>query len=78
MSIATRPKRIISPKYTESIEPETTLVPLDRLRCEAPEQAEQPREAPEGRVTADQEAPDAGEGRFETLESEFTHGRSQS
>ncbi len=35
-------------------------------------------EAPEHRVGRYREAPDAGDGRMNVLEQEFTHGRSQS
>jgi hypothetical protein len=48
------------------------------LETEAPERAARRREAPEQWVGQLAEAPDAGEGRSESAEHEFTQGRSQS
>ena len=51
------------------------------IEAEAPDsgiwaaQAEAPETPPRGRTA---EAPDAGDGRMRYLETEFTHGRSQS
>ena len=45
---------------------------------EAPDWGGRVAEAPEARSGRRSEAPDAGEGRMNTLEHEFTHGRSQS
>lgn len=51
--------------------------PVRRIRhAEAPDRGYQNREAPESGYS--REAPDAGEGRASLMESEFTHGRSQS
>ena len=45
---------------------------------EAPDRGESEHEAPEARQERQCEAPDAGDGRANWLEHEFTHGRSQS
>jgi len=51
-----------------------------RKSCEteAPDRGDSDHEAPEARQERPSEAPDAGEGRANWLEHEFTHGRSQS
>ena len=48
------------------------------FETEAPDRGESEPEAPEARRERQWEAPDAGEGRANWLEHEFTHGRSQS
>ncbi len=60
----------------ESSSPES----LHRMsfETEAPDRGECEHEAPEARQERQSEAPDAGDGRANWLEREFTHGRSQS
>ena len=48
------------------------------FETEAPDRGESEHEAPEARQERQSEAPDAGDGRANWLEHEFTHGRSQS
>ncbi len=48
------------------------------FETEAPDRGESEHEAPEARQERQSEAPDAGDGRANWLEREFTHGRSQS
>ena len=48
------------------------------VESEAPERADEVREAPEACFSRRAEAPDAGEGRTQYYEQDFTHGRSQS
>lgn len=62
--------------FPESSSPETP----HRMssETEAPDRGESEHEAPEARQERQSEAPDAGEGRANWLEQEFTHGRSQS
>ena len=45
---------------------------------EAPDRGDLAHEAPEARQERQVEAPDAGDGRANYIEHEFTHGRSQS
>jgi hypothetical protein len=84
VSILTRPRRLTesavpSSACEENFEP-IPAVPAARhdLSAEAPERAACPREAPESRFGRKVEAPDAGLGRADHHEHEFTHGRSQS
>ncbi|HEV3167413.1 MAG TPA: hypothetical protein VGZ22_25610 [Isosphaeraceae bacterium] len=58
-------------------QPEGTTRPNVR-EPEAPDRGDCEREAPEARIGRQAEAPDAGEGRPNILENDFTHGRSQS
>jgi hypothetical protein len=55
-----------------------SVSPAHQVEPEAPERAVQTREAPESRSSRQAEAPDAGEGRSQYYEQDFTHGRSQS
>lgn len=48
------------------------------FETEAPDRGETEHEAPEARQERQCEAPDAGDGRANWLDHEFTHGRSQS
>ena len=70
------------PKASKShIHPEhEPLSPLSRPHPadEAPDWGDPEPEAPEGRLSQIAEAPDAGDSRGSYLETEFTHGRSQS
>lgn len=77
MSIAIRTKRLTEKFSTSSIpEPAFSISSAER---EAPERAVSQREAPESpRTGYHAEAPDAGDGRANYLEHEFTCGRSQS
>lgn len=72
-----RPERSVDDCETESTE-STQILKSPNLRGEAPETSLRRTEPPESREEARSEAPDAGEGRVETLEREFTHGRSRS
>ncbi len=56
----------------------TQVLNRSNVRGEAPENALRQAEPPETRDDGRSEAPDAGEGRCEALEREFTHGRSRS
>ncbi len=76
-SRSTRPERSVDERETEGTESTQILKPSN-LRGEAPETSLRRAEPPETREEAHHEAPDAGEGRVETLEREFTHGRSRS
>ena len=58
------------PKTTTNLDP----TPFRPRPAEAPDRGNS-GEAPEARSS---EAPDAGEGRMNYMEQEFTHGRSQS
>jgi hypothetical protein len=82
MATLTRKKRP-KQKGTTTAKPVFVKFPA-KLEIEAPDQGERnrEREAPEnptlhGRLMA-REAPDAGIGRPSPLDSDFTHGRSQS
>lgn len=77
MSVAIRSKRLISSELSTTLESAVSLPPAPHI-VEEPERARHEREAPESRVARWREAPDAGEGRVDHLEHEFTHGRSQS
>ena len=52
--------------------------PRMTFETEAPDRGESEHEAPETHQERQSEAPDAGDGRANWLEHEFTHGRSQS
>ena len=79
MSIAFRPEGLSEGLTTaSSVEACGALSPAHPVEPEAPERAEQTREAPESRFSRQAEAPDAGEGRSQYYEQDFTHGRSQS
>ena len=73
MSVAIRFERLIPSAISEP------TTPTYRPRfAEAPDCGGHASEAPEGRHGRSHEAPDAGDGRSAYLESQFTHGRSQS
>ena len=74
MSIATRFKSQIPSIFPTATRPEEIPSTYSPRSAEAPDRG-YAGEAPEARST---EAPDAGEGRSSYLESEYTHGRSQS
>jgi hypothetical protein len=74
---STRPDRPVEEREDETASSTQTLNPPN-VRGEAPESALRRAEPPETRDNGRSEAPDAGEGRCETLEREFTHGRSRS
>ena len=78
MSILTRPKRLNKSIVTSSSSISAVTAPPMRNETEAPDRGTSHREAPENRQGRHSEAPDSGEGRAFHLESEFTHGRSQS
>ncbi len=78
MSIVTRPKRVSESFITSTQIFDAEPAPGSRQEFEAPEQATCHREAPESRTASHAEAPDAGEGRSNDFDHEFTHGRSQS
>ena len=78
MSLAIRTKRFPSPLPLAPADRPIDPPPPTRPKAEAPEQGERGREAPESRLVCSAEAPDAGVGRADDLEQEFTHGRSQS
>ncbi len=71
MDVATRPNKSQSDRPSGSL---GRVVP----QTEAPDRGRRAAEAPEARSGRVHEAPDAGEGRMNTLEHEFTQGRSQS
>lgn len=79
MSTVTR-SRHLSEALAPPCEPSQALPanPAARHEEECPERAACPREAPESRSARQTEAPDAGHGRANYLEHEFTSGRSQS
>ena len=72
MAVATRPN-----KSSQADRPSISAGRALR-ETEAPDRGRPAAEAPEARSGRAKEAPDAGEGRMNTLEHEFTHGRSQS
>ncbi len=77
MSIATRPKRLNKSNVTSS--PVSGSAPILAINeAEAPDRGTSQREAPETRQGRHFEAPESREGRAAYLDSEFTHGRSQS
>jgi hypothetical protein len=74
MSVAIRFERLIPSAITEP----TTSTPYRPQIAEAPDCGGHDGEAPEMGRGRGREAPDAGEGRSSFMESQFTHGRSQS
>ncbi len=72
MTVKTRPDRFTAPEQTND---SGRHAPRE---AEAPDRGDSEHEAPEVPTGRQAEAPDAGEGRMNTLEHEFTHGRSQS
>ena len=74
MSIAVHPQTLT--KHPVSASPEAPH--RVSFETEAPDRGESVHEAPEARQERQCEAPDAGDGRANWLEHEFTHGRSQS
>ena len=73
MSIAFHTQTLTTDPVSSSPEP-----PKMTYETEAPDRGEIAHEAPEARQGHQAEAPDAGDGRANWLEHEFTHGRSQS
>lgn len=73
MSVAIRFERLIPSVVTES-GPSTYRPRI----AESPESGGLASEAPEAHRGRSFEAPDAGEGRMNDMEHQFTHGRSQS
>jgi len=79
MSIVTRSRNLSEALAPPCDSPESLPAnPAARHEEECPERAACPREAPESRKAGQTEAPDAGDGRANYLEHEFTSGRSQS
>lgn len=78
MSIVTRSRRLSETFVASSSTDDVPAVAAARHEFEAPERAAHHCEAPESRSGHPAEAPDAGDGRANFLEHEFTHGRSQS
>ena len=77
MAVITKSDRTQTPKDTSDALAEVPGRPLQH-DAEAPDRGDLGHEAPEERRGRSAEAPDAGEGRANCLEHEFTHGRSQS
>jgi hypothetical protein len=73
MSVAFHTQTLTTQPVSASPEP-----PKMTFETEAPDRGEREHEAPETRQQRQAEAPDAGDGRANWLEHEFTHGRSQS
>ena len=74
MSVAVRFERLIPSAITEPTPPTYSRPRI----AEAPDCGGHAREAPEMHHGRSLEAPDAGYGRSSYMESQFTHGRSQS
>ena len=80
MATMTRPKKLAKKARARKASAQTTAARAIARETEAPDRGADPigREAPESGRVRIAEAPDAGEGRQAHLETEFTHGRSQS
>jgi len=83
--LKTRPRSTAMTKHAKHVEDAETGPPRDSAQidrvgsaAEAPEDAIRESEPPESREEYHTEAPDAGRGECDSIEREFTHGRSWS